>query len=151
MRVLEGNRSRTPIPADPNVESPLPDPPPHLDDYAREEWNRLAAGLHNIGILFEVDQAAFGAYCAAYSRWRHAEEEIQGLAETKPHHGLIEETEKGNHIQHPLVGIANKAMQDMVKYASEFGLTPAARARLAVDPKKPKGKFGDLIGKQEAK
>jgi phage terminase small subunit len=34
----------------------------------------------------------------------------------------------------------------MIKYASLFGITPLARARLAVEPKKGKGKFEGLIG-----
>jgi phage terminase small subunit len=41
----------------------------------------------------------------------------------------------GNVIQNPLVGTANRAMADMVKYAVEFGLTPSARARIAAGPR----------------
>lgn len=45
--------------------------------------------------------------------------------------GLIIRTRSGNIIQNPLVGTANKAMADMVRYAAEFGLTPSARTRVA--------------------
>ncbi|MFA7218771.1 MAG: P27 family phage terminase small subunit, partial [Dehalococcoidales bacterium] len=53
----------------------------------------------------------------------------------------------GNYIQQPLIGIANTAARDMVKYASEFGLTPAARASLGIK-NEPRGrsKFDGLIG-----
>jgi phage terminase small subunit len=35
----------------------------------------------------------------------------------------------------------------MVRYASEFGLTPSARARLALNPQAPKkSRFDGLIG-----
>jgi len=44
--------------------------------------------------------------------------------------GLMIKTSNGNAIQNPLVGIANKAMADMVRYAAEFGMTPSARSRI---------------------
>ena len=43
------------------------------------------------------------------------------------------ETSNGNAIQNPLVGTANKAASDVVRYAAEFGMTPSTRVRLAVD------------------
>jgi P27 family predicted phage terminase small subunit len=42
-------------------------------------------------------------------------------------------TDKGNKIQNPLVGIARRAQADMVRYASEFGMTPSARSRVHAD------------------
>jgi P27 family predicted phage terminase small subunit len=60
---------------------------------------------------------------------------------------MVQVTKSGNIIQHTLLGVANKAAADMVRYASEFGLTPSARARLAVDPNNGrKSKFRGLIG-----
>jgi P27 family predicted phage terminase small subunit len=127
--------------------SDIPDPPCFLDEYAVEEWNRLAPGLHRIGILNEGDSGPFAAYCKSYSLWRRAEE---SLAEKSKHNtdlGMVQVTKSGNIIQHTLLGVANKAAADMVRYASEFGLTPSARARLAVDPNNGrKSKFRGLIG-----
>jgi P27 family predicted phage terminase small subunit len=147
LRKLEGNRSRTPIPEEIVAKSSIPTPPSHLDAYAVEEWNRLAQGLYALGILYDVDRATFAAYCKSYSLWRRAEE---SLAEKSKHNtdlGMVQVTKSGNIIQHTLLGVANKAAADMVRYASEFGLTPSARARLAVDPNQGrKGKFRGLIG-----
>jgi P27 family predicted phage terminase small subunit len=47
--------------------------------------------------------------------------------------GLLVKTRNGNAIQNPLVGTANKAMADMMRYAAEFGMTPSARSRLSTD------------------
>ncbi|PIP18788.1 MAG: hypothetical protein COX41_06375 [Candidatus Omnitrophica bacterium CG23_combo_of_CG06-09_8_20_14_all_41_10] len=52
----------------------------------------------------------------------------------------------GNWIQQPLIGIANKAAADMMRYASEFGMTPVARAKLGITPSKEDDKFERLIG-----
>jgi P27 family predicted phage terminase small subunit len=46
--------------------------------------------------------------------------------------GLLTKTAKGNIIQNPLVGIANKAAADVVRFASELGMSPSARARVSV-------------------
>ena len=40
----------------------------------------------------------------------------------------------GNAIQNPLVGIANKAKADMVRYATKFGMTSSARSRVTAMP-----------------
>jgi len=42
-------------------------------------------------------------------------------------------TSNGNAIQNPLVGTANKAAADMMRYAAEFGMTPSARTRIAAE------------------
>ena len=147
LKLLTGNPGKRNLPKEPDVSSGLPDPPSHLDAYALEEWHRLAAGLHALGLFFDVDRGAFSAYCQAYSRWRHAEEELNALAKANPLSALILKTVSGNFIQQPLIGIANKAMGDMVRYSTEFGLTPSARARLAVDPNRGReSKFKNLIG-----
>ena len=150
LKVLEGNPGKRRIGIEPKPpDDGIPAPPCHLDTYALEEWRRVAEILYNMGVLTTVDQQTFAAYCAAYSRWRTAEEQIQrrvAKAKGDPLMGLIDETTNGNIIQNVLVGIANQASIAMVKYASEFGLTSAARARLAIDPGKKEGKFKGLIG-----
>ena len=149
LRVLEGNRSRRKIPEDlPLPPADLPIPPLHLDAGALEEWNRLADGLNGMGILAGIDQAAFAAYCSSFSRWKSAEEELQKLRDKGGAlNALVLKTVSGNFIQQPLIGISNCAARDMVRYAVEFGLTPSARARLAMDPNRGKaGKFDGLIG-----
>jgi P27 family predicted phage terminase small subunit len=54
-------------------------------------------------------------------------------------HGLMIKTSNGNAIQNPLVGTANKAMLDMVRFAGEFGMSPAARARIEAGPNGDEG------------
>ena len=111
----------------------IPPIPGHLDAYAEEEWNRVCQVLFNVGILTDIDGAALGAYCQSYSRWRLAEETLASMAENdETTKGLLIRTTNGNAIQNPVVGIANKAAADMVRYAAEFGMTPSARSRLSI-------------------
>ncbi len=147
LRVLEGNPGKRPIPDEPDMSSGLPAPPPHLTGYALEEWNRLAAGLHRLGILNDGDAMSFAAYCDAYGWWRVATEEMNRRAEKGGSlAAIVDKTSNGNYVQNTLVGTANKARADMVRYASEFGLTPAARAKIAVEGGEQGGKFSKLVG-----
>lgn len=148
LKILEGNPGKQKLPkGEPMPDAKMPEAPGHLDGYGREEWDRIAHGLYTLGILSEIDQAALAAYCDSYSQWRTATEELNKLKKENPLKALLLKTISGNWIQNPLVGEANKAKSDMVRYATEFGMTPSARARLAIDPGRGgKSKFEGLIG-----
>jgi P27 family predicted phage terminase small subunit len=151
LRLLQGNPGKRPIRDEPQPLAPAaaPEPPPFLDAYATEEWVRLAAELHRLRLLTVVDLAVLGAYCTSYSRWRHAEEALKRMSEADPvMHGLIIKSNKTNSaIENPLAYIARKAAQEMLRFAIEFGFTPAARSRIAAGVGAPPmpTKFGDLL------
>jgi P27 family predicted phage terminase small subunit len=85
--------------------------------------------------MSNLDRAPLAAYCQAYGRWVAAEAALARMAEKDAvTEGLIIRTKAGNVIHNPLVGAANKAMADMVRYAAEFGFTPSSRSQVsAVD------------------
>lgn len=154
LEIIEGNPSKRPLKKEPDVSSDIPTPPDHLDAYAREEWERLAPGLHVLGLLYQVDRAVFAAYCAAYSRWRTAEEALQEKGKLRPggaSSALTSRSSRGSLTKSPYVRISEESAKAMVKYAAEFGFTPSARARLAVSPagEGGKGKFDGLIGQKD--
>ena len=106
-------------------------PPAFLSDDAKVEWGRMMQALVALKLVSSLDRAAFAAYCQAYGRWAQAERALATMRERDPNAaGLLGKTTGDNIIQNPLVGIANKAMADMVRYAAEFGMTPSARVRL---------------------
>ena len=49
---------------------------------------------------------------------------------SEPVRGLVVRTGNGGPTENPLIYIARKAAADMMRYAAEFGLTPAARSRI---------------------
>lgn len=116
----------------------MPSPPKHLSDDAKAEWARISRDLYEIGILTKVDRATLAAYCQAYGRWQQAEMLLAEYAETHPGaKGLVVATKSGNVIHNPLLGVANKAMGDMVRYATDLGMTPSARSRVRATPPVP--------------
>jgi len=151
LKLLHGNPGCYPLGTDPEfMASPqLPPPPDILGEDARQEWVRLTPETQALGLLRIADEKCFAAYCQAYGRWVQAERALAVMAVSDPQtHALLIKTSNGNVIQNPLVGVANQAARDMVRYAVEFGLTPSARARLATHgySSPPKSKFGGLIG-----
>lgn len=133
LKLLTGTaRSHRLNPNEPRPRLARPDVPEHLTAAARDEWNRIVDELVGLGILTHLDRGALAAYCQAYGRWSAAETALARMAERDAvSDGLIVRTKSGNLIQNPLVGAANKAMADMVRYAAEFGLTPSARTRVS--------------------
>jgi len=107
--------------------------PPELCDDAKREWAQKSVELHKLGLLTNIDGAVLAAHCSAYGRWVRAERALRKLGDEGAD-GLLIKTAKGNIIQNPLVGIANKAAADMSKYAVELGMSASARARISVAP-----------------
>jgi P27 family predicted phage terminase small subunit len=76
------------------------------------------------GILTTLDGTALAAYCQAFSRWVDAEAKARKL-------GPIIKSPSGYPMLNPYVTLAKTAFDQMTKYLIEFGMTPAARSRVA--------------------
>ena len=127
LKVLEGNPGKRPLNTkEPQPEKKAPRCPSWLEPEAKNEWRRMAKALEAMGVLTQVDRAAFAAYCQAYARWKEAEEFLSK-------HGTIFKTPSGYIQQVPQVSIAQTYMKIMKDFCSEFGLTPASRTRIQVD------------------
>lgn len=127
LKLLEGNPGKRPLNAkEPKPEKKAPRCPSWLEPEAKKEWKRMSKTLETMGVLTQVDGAAFAGYCQAYARWKEAEEFL-----TK--HGTIFKTPSGYIQQVPQVSIAQTYLKVMKDFCSEFGLTPAARTRIQID------------------
>jgi P27 family predicted phage terminase small subunit len=124
-----------------------PPAPEHLSEYARAEWTRIVNELYSLRLLTTFDIAALAAYCEAYSDWRTAREKLQAMAARDPVMGaLVIKTRHGSAMQNPLFLTARQASHDMMRYACEFGFTPAARSRINIGTAQPvPGKFDGLL------
>lgn len=130
IKQLEGNPGKRQLnTAEPKPIQKAPTCPKWLDDEAKKEWKRLAKKMEQLGILTEVDMAAFAGYCQSYARWKEAEEFISK-------HGAIVKTPSGYWQQVPQVSIAQQYMKQMSKFCEQFGLTPASRSRIVADIQK---------------
>ena len=125
LRLIEGNPSRRPF----NKNEPKPAPvipkcPRHLNAAAKVEWKRIAKTLHKLGLLTEIDGGQLALYCQAWGRWVEAE------AALKKNGTVIKSPKTGWQVKSPYLMVANKAMEQMQRALSEFGMSPASRARV---------------------
>ena len=127
IKMLEGNPGKRPLNTkEPKPAKKAPSCPKWLEPEAKKEWRRLAKQMEQIGILTEVDMAAFAGYCQAYARWKEAEEFIT-------QHGSIVKTPSGYWQQVPQVSIAQTYLKIMNRFAEQFGLTPSSRSRIIAE------------------
>ena len=130
VKVLEGNPGKRALNAmEPKPAKKAPACPDWLTEEAKREWKRLSKTMEDLGTLTELDFAAFAGYCQSYARWKEAEEFIE-------QHGSIVKTPSGYWQQVPQVSIAQTNLKTMLRFCSEFGLTPSSRSRIvAADAK----------------
>ena len=117
---------------------PPPEAPPcpdYLDDIAKAEWQRTIKTLGDMGLLTVADQTSLVCYCEAWSRYRKATEQVAKFGT------VILSPEKKFPMVSPYLTIQRHALKDVLAFADRFGLSPSARARLAVEAD---GKGDDL-------
>lgn len=141
LRVITGNRSKKPLPDEPDIYTgEMPEPPSFLSGDALEHWHNNVDLLFERGVVTKFDGTALATYCQLYGRWAQAEREFAlhqaawkvafEAGENVPSSAFLTQTPNGATMQHPLVGAANTAARDMMRYAVELGLTPSARTRV---------------------
>lgn len=114
----------------------LPPKPSWLDARSVKCWAKIAPLLYEHDLLTRLDAVALALLCSALADFILAREIVE-KAEEETGTRFITQTDKGNIIQHPAVGVMNKAWEKVVKLCREFGMTPSARAGLAIANKQP--------------
>ncbi|MED0676976.1 phage terminase small subunit P27 family [Aneurinibacillus thermoaerophilus] len=156
LHLLEGNKNRlTKKEIEKRVEAekkiqPKKDnvkPPAWLDAIAKKEFKRIAKELAELDLVTNVDVNALAAYCDAYSDYVKCTKIIQEEG------FMVEYTNKAaetNKVPHPLLTKKKQLHEQMKALATEFGLTPSSRAKIAIpkqEEKKPtefESEFGDV-------
>jgi P27 family predicted phage terminase small subunit len=152
LKLLRGNPGKRAIRPEPEParDPQCPDPPRHVRGLAADEWWRVGPPLWSIGVLRVTDVAVLAAYCVQYARWIDAETLLARMADNDPvASGLLIRSADGTARGNPLERIAARAAESMLRFASELGLTPVARSRLAagINGQPPgRGKFDGLLG-----
>jgi len=128
LKLLNGNPGHRPINQDePKPQPRLPRAPQHLSEAAKKEWTRAGRFLLQLGLISDLDLAAFAAYCTAYGRWVEAEQALQT-------YGVMVKSPNNFPMQSPYLAVANRAMDQMRSLLSEFGMSPASRTRVSASP-----------------
>lgn len=128
LKVLEGNPGKRPLPQNEPKPQPIsPKCPAWLASEGKKLWKQLIPELERLGLMTIMDGVAFEAVCQNYATWVRCEKYLKK-------NGLTFETETGYIQQRPEVAIGQKALAAVRAFCTEFGLTPASRARINIKP-----------------
>lgn len=120
-----------------------PKPPKWLTAEARKIWRTEYEKLHALGLLTIVDTTLFAMYCDAVAQ-------MMKLQKFIAEHGLfypiffpqtaeeIKNKEKPKlkyMVQYPQVSEHHHYRKEVLRLSQEFGMSPASRVGLSVDPK----------------
>ena len=163
LKVLEGNPSRRPM--DPNEPMPpsdlFPKSPKWLSPQAEKIWENESKVLMPLGLLTKADYHAFGRWCEMLTEWIKAKEFIQEHGQTYPIYEHVEVLGPDGRPQLgkddkpilkkrlkymgqcPQVAIFRNLAVEMRQIEQEFGMTPASRTRISVDPEKARKSRAD--------
>jgi len=124
LKLLAGNPGRRPL----NTREPKPKPglppcPPNVKGEARAAWRRISRMLREVGVGTQLDREAMVLLVEAWQTWVTA-------TTTLRQSGLLIKSPSGYLLQNPLLAIANKAHEQLVRLLAEFGMTPASRTRI---------------------
>ena len=144
LKLVTGNPGKRRLnKSEPAPEQVMPPVPEHISDEAKAEWVRMSEQLYRIGLLTEIDGCGLACYCQAYADWAEAEGHIRryGKVIKSPAKTMtrrlkdgseVTETSGGYPIQSPFLAIRNRAVDTILKFLIEFGMTPSSRSRVSV-------------------
>ncbi len=131
-KVLQGNFRKDRDQHGPKVELNAPKCPAWLPKSAKKYWKDIAPELEKVGLIGLIDTAAFAAHCDSMGRYEDVTRKLKELDD------LIDETPNGYQVQSALFTVRNKLWDQVMKSATEFGMSPAARSRVKAEtPQQP--------------
>ncbi len=135
LKVLQGNPGKRPLnTSEPEPELGTPSRPGWLSSEAKREWSRVVPELARLGLLAKIDRALITAYCVAWGTY------VAALADIEAN-GATFRTDKGYVGPRPSVGIAARALEQMLQLSARFGFTPSDRGKLHLPEPKARDPF----------
>lgn len=107
--------------------------PELLKDEARGEWDRITRQLSANNMLYDVDYPLLVSYCQKIGEYYNCVKSVQEggyFFEIKDSKGQIKSITKN-----PAVAIGNEALKIAIGLAAQFGVSPAARAKIKINKK----------------
>jgi P27 family predicted phage terminase small subunit len=107
----------------------LPEPPEWLSEIGKQEWNKVTLQLFNLQMLHQIDLRLIEAYCNEMSLYIETEQLLRNkgrIQAFKNTDGSLKHTQAVPHQK-----IAKDALAAALKIATQFGLTPTARASIS--------------------
>jgi len=112
-----------------DIVSKVPQAPEWLSEIGKQEWQKVTNQLFNLEMLYQVDLILIESYCNEISLYKECEIQLREgnrIDEFKSSQGDLLRRQAS-----PLIKMKNDALNNSLKLASQFGLTPVARASIS--------------------
>jgi P27 family predicted phage terminase small subunit len=116
-----------------DVVSNVPEAPEWLSEIGKEEWKKVSEQLFNIGMLHKVDLQLIAAYCNEMSLYIETETMLRNKGRIQAFRNADGSLKHAQAV--PYQKIAKDALNSALKLATQFGLTPVARASISAPTK----------------
>ncbi len=119
----------------PDVETP--DPPAQLVGEGLIEWGRMSELLENAGLITHLDRAVLFAYCSVWAKVLACEDILREEGPFYMKQKRLGMDDQGNDIigeeicKHPVVIVHQEYLRQLKSFLTEFGLSPASRAKVS--------------------
>jgi P27 family predicted phage terminase small subunit len=130
LKIIEGNRGKRPLDpsAEPEPTKGIPASPELFTDLERRVWDMVAGELNAFGMAYLLDGPMLEGLVVNYCRAVAADQVIRDKGMT-----YEMETKTGTMVmRRPEVDISSTCWKNAKSFASDFGLTMAARGKLAL-------------------
>jgi P27 family predicted phage terminase small subunit len=118
----------------------LPRPPDWMGEVVQLEFNSIIDEYFNLGILSRLDLPSLNIYCQAYDDY------VRLTKYTKENE--TQTNDKGIESSMPQIILRQKALDTVLKFATQFGLTVIARSKISnKKEEKAKDPFEEAFGK----
>jgi P27 family predicted phage terminase small subunit len=137
LKLIKGSyRKDRALKGEPKPAPALPEPPEFLSPGAKQEWNRVAPELHKLGLLSQIDVAALSCYCEAWSDFIDSSKRCIGAdgKDLKVLRAKNSADDPSSIYINPYYAIKRRSAETVLKFASEFAMTPQARTRISATP-----------------
>lgn len=128
LKLVKGNPGKRPLPEnEPQPKRQRPNKPSTFTSEGSRLWDELSNELFGMGVLTKVDGLALRMLVENFERYLEAKRILNSYG------SMTYEVESDSGILiklNPAVGIMERANNAIRAWCSEFGLTPAARARV---------------------
>lgn len=150
LKLVEGNRGKRAM----NKQEPDPDylanltAPTWLPGPAKKVWDEVAPHLRSAKLLTNVDVDMLAMGCVAIAQYRNAATQVANAPivkakKSKDANGKMVTT--GSDYVSPWVMLQSMSFKQAMTVFQQFGMSPAARTRIAVNPQ------GELFDDQKPK
>lgn len=139
IKKLRGNPGKRKLnEAEPRPGGRMPSAPRWMSLEGKQQWRKLAPRLHAAGLLTEVDGLGLAMLCEAVGQYVEGKEIVE-------REGAVAISDNGNVYQHPAVALMKSARSEVLKWAREFGMTPASRTRISLEGAGEEESLADIL------